>query len=66
LRNAYKILIGEPEEKKLFRRHRHGWEDNIQMDPRDIRLKGEIWIYLTKDRDWCQAVVSIVVSLHIL
>jgi hypothetical protein len=30
--NAYKILIGKPEWKSSFARHRHKWEGNIKMD----------------------------------
>jgi hypothetical protein len=31
VRNAYKILVGKPEGKRLFGRSRHTWED-IKMD----------------------------------
>jgi hypothetical protein len=31
-RNAYRILVGEPERKKALGRHRLRWEDNIKMD----------------------------------
>jgi hypothetical protein len=30
--NAYRILVGKPEEKRPLGRPRHGWEDNIKMD----------------------------------
>jgi hypothetical protein len=32
MRNAYKILVGKPEQKRTFGRPRHRWEDNIKMD----------------------------------
>jgi hypothetical protein len=32
MRNAYKIVVGNPEEKRLLGRPRHTWEDNIKMD----------------------------------
>jgi hypothetical protein len=32
LRNAYKILVREPEVKRLLRISRHRWADNIGMD----------------------------------
>jgi hypothetical protein len=28
--NAYKILVGKTEGKRLFERHWHGWEDDIK------------------------------------
>jgi hypothetical protein len=35
-RNAYKILVGKPEGKRLLGRHRRRCEDNIRMDLREI------------------------------
>jgi hypothetical protein len=33
---AYKVLIGKPEGKMPFGRHRHRGEDNIRMDLKEI------------------------------
>jgi hypothetical protein len=41
--NAFKILVGKPEEKKPLRRQRRRWVDNIKMDLREI---GVDWIDL--------------------
>jgi hypothetical protein len=35
-RNAYRILVGKPEGKRLLRRPRRRWVDNIKMDLREI------------------------------
>jgi hypothetical protein len=35
-RNACKSLVGKPEGKRPLRRLRHRWEDNIEMDLREI------------------------------
>jgi hypothetical protein len=35
--NAYTMLIGKPEGKRLLGRPRRKWEDNIQMDLKEIR-----------------------------
>jgi hypothetical protein len=32
MRNAYKILVGKPEGKRLCGKMRRRWEDNIKMD----------------------------------
>jgi hypothetical protein len=32
MRNAYNIIVGKPEEKKLLCRRRREWEDNITID----------------------------------
>jgi hypothetical protein len=35
-RNAYRILVGKPEGKRLLGRPRCRWVDNIKMDLREI------------------------------
>jgi hypothetical protein len=34
--NAYRVLVGKREEKRLLGRPRHRWEDNIKMDFSEI------------------------------
>jgi hypothetical protein len=43
-RNAFRILVGEPEGRRPLRRRR--WVDNIQMDIREIGWDGVDWIGL--------------------
>jgi hypothetical protein len=46
-RNAYRILVGNPEEKRPLGRPRHRWVDNIKMDLREIGWDGgdgSIWL----------------------
>jgi hypothetical protein len=35
-RVMYKVLVGKPEGKRPLGRLRHGWEDGIRMDLREI------------------------------
>jgi hypothetical protein len=35
-RNAYRLLVGKPEEKRLLGRPRRRWVDNIRMDLGDV------------------------------
>jgi hypothetical protein len=35
-RNSYRILVEKAEGKRLLGRPRHMWENNIEMDLRDI------------------------------
>jgi hypothetical protein len=35
-RNMYRVLVVKPEGKRLIGRRRHGWEDGIRMDLREI------------------------------
>jgi hypothetical protein len=46
-RNAYRILVGNPEGKRPQGTPRRRWVDNIKMDLREIRWVGMDWIDLT-------------------
>jgi hypothetical protein len=48
-RNAYRILVGKPEEKRPLGRPRRRWVDNIKMGLREIGWGGMDWIYLAQD-----------------
>jgi hypothetical protein len=45
-RNAYRILVENPEGKRLLGRPRRRWVDNIKMDLREIGWVGRDWIDL--------------------
>lgn len=53
-RNACRVLVGSPEEKRPVRRTRHTWEDNIKKDLKEIGLCGIDWIHMAQNRDKCQ------------
>jgi hypothetical protein len=50
-RNAYRILVGNPEGKKPLRRPRRRWVDNIKMDLREIGWNSVDWIHLAQGKD---------------
>jgi hypothetical protein len=52
-RNAYRILVGNPEEKGPLGRPRCTcrWEDSFKMDLREIGWGDMDWIDLAQDRD---------------
>jgi hypothetical protein len=50
-RNAYRILVGNPEGKRPLGRPRRRWEVNIKMGLREIGWGGMDWIDLAQDRD---------------
>jgi hypothetical protein len=64
-RNAYRILVGNPEGKRPVGRPRRRWEDNIRMDLREIGWGGMDWIDVTQDRDQWRAPVNTVMNLRI-
>jgi hypothetical protein len=43
------ILVGRHEGKRPLGRPRRRWEDNIRMDPRELRWQGVEWIHLAQD-----------------
>jgi hypothetical protein len=57
-RNAYTILVGNPEGKRPLGRPRHRWVDNIKMD---LRWDGIDWI----DLDQWRALVNAVTNLRV-
>jgi hypothetical protein len=64
-KNAYRLLVGKPEERRPLGRPRHRWLDNIRMD-----LVEEGWgdvdcIGLAQDRDRWRDLVNSVLNLRV-
>jgi hypothetical protein len=51
IKNAYKFLVGKPEQKRPLGRLSLMWEDNIKMGLREIGWGGVDWIDLDQDKD---------------
>jgi hypothetical protein len=64
-RNAYRILVGNPEGKRPLGIPRHRWEGNIRVDLREIGWGGVDWICLAQDRDQWRALVNTVMNLGV-
>jgi hypothetical protein len=64
-RNAYRILVGKPDGKRLLRRPRRRWVDNIKMDLREIGWDGMAWIDLAQDREQWRTLVNTVMKLRV-
>jgi hypothetical protein len=64
-RNAYRILVGEPESKIPLGRLRRRWVDNIKMDLREIEWDVNDWINLAQDRDQRRALVNTLMNLGV-
>jgi hypothetical protein len=48
--NAYKTFIGRPEGKSRLGSPRHRWEENVEIDLREIGLEGVDWINQAQER----------------
>jgi hypothetical protein len=60
-RNAYRLLVGKPEGKRLLGRPRHdGWMDLGEVGWGDVD-----WIGLAQDRNRWRAVVNLVFNLRV-
>jgi hypothetical protein len=64
-RNAYRILMGEPEGKRPPGRPRRRCVDNIKMDLREIGWDGADWINMAQDRDLWRALLNPVLNLRV-
>jgi hypothetical protein len=64
-RNAYRILVGKPEEKRPLGRPRRRWVDNIKMVLREIGWDDVDWIYMAQDRDQWRAPANTVLNLRV-
>jgi hypothetical protein len=64
-RNAYRIFVGKPEEKRPVGRSRRRWVNNIKMNLREIGWDGMDWIDLAQDRDQWRDVVNTVMNLRV-
>jgi hypothetical protein len=60
-RNAYRILVGEPEGKEY--QDVGGWI-NVKMDLREIGWGSTDWVDLAQDRDLWRALVNTIMNLR--
>ena len=58
------VLVGKPEGKRPLGRPRRSWEDNIEMDLREVGGGGDR-MELAQDRDKWQALVNMVMNLQV-
>jgi hypothetical protein len=64
-RNTYRLLVGQPEGKRLLGRPRCRWVDNIRMDLGELGWGDVDWIGLAKDRNRWRALVNSVLNLWV-
>jgi hypothetical protein len=64
-RGVYRVLVGRPEGKRPLGRPRRRWEDNIQIDLREIGIDEANWIRLALERVRWRAFVHTVMNLRV-
>jgi hypothetical protein len=50
-RNVCRVLVAKAEGKRPVGRHRHEWENYIEMACREVGWGGMYWIDLAQDRE---------------
>jgi hypothetical protein len=58
-RNAYRLLVGNPEGKRPLGRPKRRWVDNVRMDLGEMGWGVVDWIGLAQDRNRWRAIESI-------
>jgi hypothetical protein len=61
-RNAYRLLVGKPERKRLLGRPRRRWVNNIRMDLREVEWGDVDWIGLARNLKKWRALVNSVLN----
>jgi hypothetical protein len=64
-RNAYSMLVGNPEGKRPLGRPRRRWVDNIKIDLRETGWDGMDWIDLAQDGEQWRALVNTLMNLRV-
>jgi hypothetical protein len=64
-RGVYRVLVGRTEEKRPTGKAKRRWEDNINMDLREMGIDGVNWIRLAQYRLRWRAFVNTVINLRI-
>ena len=60
-----RVLVGKPEGKRPLGRPKRRWEDNINMDLKEVGCGGMDWIELAQDWDRWRALVNAVMNLRV-
>jgi hypothetical protein len=64
-RNAYRVLVGKPEGKKLPGRPRRREKGKIRIELNEIEWGNVDWIFLAQDRDKKRAVLNMAMKSRV-
>jgi hypothetical protein len=64
-RNAYRLLVGNPEGRIPLGRPRRRWVDNIRMNLAEVGWGDVDWIDLAQDRNRWRALVNSALNLRV-
>jgi predicted CoA-binding protein len=64
-RNSYRVLVVNPEGKRLLGRPRCRWEDNIKMHLKEIGCEDLDWVNMARDWDKWLAILQTVIDVWV-
>ena len=64
-RNSFKMLTGKPTGKRPLGRPRCRWENNINMDLKEIGINTRNWVNSAQERDYWRAPVNVALILWV-
>jgi hypothetical protein len=64
-RNAYRLLVGNPEGRRPLRRPRRRWLGNIRMDLVEVCWGDVDWSGLAQNRDRLRALLNSILNLRV-
>ena len=64
-RSAFKIVTGKPAGKRLLRRPRRRWEDNIRMYLKELGINTRNWVDSDQNRNYWRALVNAALNLRV-
>jgi hypothetical protein len=64
MRNAYRILVEKPAERRSLGRRRRRYDDNIRMDLGGAGWEVVDWTHLPQERDHCWALLNTAMKLR--
>jgi hypothetical protein len=64
-RGLYRVLVGKPDGKRPLGRPRRRWENNINMDLREVGCGVMDWIEVAQDMDRWRALVNAAMNLRV-
>jgi hypothetical protein len=59
-RGVHRVVVGKPDGKRLLRRPKRRWENNIKIDLHEVGWGRWDWMELAQVKDGCRALVSTV------
>jgi len=63
-RGVYRVLMGNPEQKRPLGRPRRRWEDSAKIDLQEVGCECMDWIDVALDRDRWRTLVNAVMNLR--